>query len=146
MAETFFDGVRCFCEGGGDGAGGRMEFGRAGGASEIGEFSAADAGAGHDRDASVCGGDELCDLGGAFDGGWAVSGGEDARATGGDDIFEGLRGISGEVEGAMESRFHRSCRGYELGGARGNDVWFGVEKAEDDAVDVKFAAESDVTL
>jgi hypothetical protein len=146
MTETFFDGVRCFCEGGGDGAGGRMEFGSAGGASEIGEFSAADAGTGHDRDASICSGQKLGDVGSAFDSRWAVPGGEYARATVTDDFFEGLSRIRGEVEGAMESGFHWARGGDEFRGARAIDVVFGVEEAEDDAIDLKFAAEFDVTF
>ena len=103
-----------------------------------------DASTGHDDDASFGLKDELAKQGDAGFGRGGLSGGEDTRAAKGDDVFEGLKGIAGMVESAVEGDLHTLGGINETAAKRHVDVAIGGQCTDDYAINSESMSEANV--
>ena len=103
-----------------------------------------DASTGHDEDAAIGLKDKLAEQGDAGFGGGGLSGGEETRAAKGDDVFEGLKGIAGMVESAVEGDLHILGGIDETAAKRDVDVAIGGQCTDDYAINSESMSEANV--
>ena len=121
-----------------------MDLGGTSGVEDAASISGCDASTGHDDDASFGLKDELAKQGDAGFGRGGLSGGEDTRAAKGDDVFEGLKGIAGMVESAVEGDLHTLGGIDETAAKRDVDVAIGGQCTDDYAINSESMSEANV--
>ena len=125
-----------------EGAEGAVDLGGAGGVEDKAGVGGGDTGTGHDDEAAAGLEDELTEQGDAGFGSGGLSGGEEARAAEGDDVLEGLEGMAGAVEGAVEGD-GQALGGFDEPTAAGEvDVAFGRQGSDDHAIDSELTGEA----
>ena len=103
-----------------------------------------DASTGHDDDAAIGLKDELAKQWDPGFGSGCLSGGEETRAAKGDDVFEGLKGIAGMVESAVEGDLHILGGIDETAAKRDVDVAIGGQCTDDYAINSELVSEANV--
>ena len=121
-----------------------MDLGGTSGVEDAASISGGDASTGHDDDASFGLKDELAKQGDAGFGRGGLSGGEDTRAAKGDDVFEGLKGIAGMVESAVEGDLHILGGIDETAAKRDVDVAIGGQCTDNYAIGTESVDKVDV--
>ena len=114
------------------------------GVEDAASISGCDASTGHDDDASFGLKDELAKQGDPGFGSGGLSGGEDTRAAQGDDVFEGLIGVAGMVEGTVEGDLHTLGGIDETTAKRHVDVAVGGQCTDDYAIGSELVSEANV--
>lgn len=123
-------------------AGGAVKVAGTGGGDEGGGAFCAETAADGDLCAATGEGDQMREMVGSAEDVWRAAGGEDAAATGADDVFEGVWQGWGAIEGTMEGDFERRCELDQMAGSLDIDGALGVEDAEGEAADAEgFAVE-----
>ena len=104
-----------------------------------------DASTGHDGDAAIGLKDELAKQWDPGFGSGCLSGGEETRAAKGDDVFEGLIGVAGMVEGTVEGDLHTLGGIDETTAKRYVDVAVGGQCTDDYAIGTEVVGKANVT-
>jgi hypothetical protein len=123
---------------------GTVDLGGTGGVEDAAGIVGRDASTGHDDDAAIGLKDELAKQGDAGFGSGGLSGGEETRAAQCDDVLEGLIGVAGLVEGAVEGDFHTLGGIDETTAKRHVDVAVGGQCTDDYAIGSELVSEADV--
>ena len=123
---------------------GAVDLGGTGGVEDATGIGGSDASAGHDDDATIGLKDELAKQGNVGFGGEGLSGGEEARAAQVDDVLEGLEGVAGTVEGAVEGGLHALGGFDEAATKRDIDVTIAGQCADDYTIGSQLMSETDV--
>jgi hypothetical protein len=123
---------------------GAVDLSGSGGVEDMAGIGGGDASTGHDDDASIGMKDELAKQGDAGFGSGGLSGGEETCATQGDDVLEGLIGIAGLVEGAVEGDLHTLGGFDETTAERHVDVAVAGQCTDDYAISSELVSETDV--
>ena len=121
-----------------------MKFARAGFFSEFRNIPGVQPGARQDDDARAGKLDELAQCFATFGSTTSSAGGEQARNTRGNDVFEGAGKIVGVVEGAVESDFEGMREFDEFPSAFDVDGIVGAKNAEDQAFHAEVASKNNV--
>ena len=122
-----------------------MDLSGTSGVEDAASISGCDASAGHDDDASFGLKDELAKQGDAGFGSGSLSGGEETRAAQGNDVLEGLIGVAGLVEGAVEGDLLALGGFDETAAKRPVDVAVGGQCTDDYAISSELVSEANVT-
>lgn len=121
-----------------------MDLGSTGGVKDAASISGGDASTGHDDDAAIGLKDELAKQGDAGFGRGGLSGGEETRAAQGNDVLEGLIGVVGLVEGAVEGDLHTLGGINETAAKKHVDVAIGGQCTDDYAIGSELLSEANV--
>ena len=123
---------------------GAVDLGGTGGVEDAAGIVRSDASTGHDDDAAIGLKDKLAEQGDAGFGSGGLSGGEETRAAKGDDVLEGLIGVAGMVEGAVEGDLHTLGGIDETTAKRHVNVVVGGQCTDDYAIGSEMVSEANV--
>ena len=123
---------------------GAVDLGGTSGVKDAAGIVGRDASTGHDDDAAIGLKDELAKQWDPGFGSGCLSGGEETRAAKGDDVFEGLKGIAGMVESAVEGDLHILGGIDETAAKRDVDVAIGGQCTDDYAISSESMSEANV--
>ena len=121
-----------------------MDLGGTSGVEDAASISGRDASTGHDDDAAIGLKDELAKQWDPGFGSGCLSGGEETRAAKGDDDLEGLKGIAGMVESAVEGDLHILGGIDETAAKRDVDVAIEGQCTDDYAISSESMSEANV--
>ena len=123
---------------------GAVDLSGTGGVEDAAGIVRRDASTGHDDDAAIGLKAELAKQWEPGFGSGCLSGGEETRAAKGDDVFEGLKGIAGMVESAVEGDLHTLGGIDETAAERHVDVAVACQCTDDYAINSESMSEANV--